>query len=73
MIEVTNSKTLCCSITCEKRYECGRHNTNNIGTYFVEDYSRFGSGMFIDHGCKIEHSCGELGEYKMFETIKTNL
>lgn len=69
MINVTNSRTLCCSITCEKRFECGRADINNIGTYYVEDYSRFGTGTFTDNGCEIEHWCGELGNYKMFEPI----
>lgn len=70
MINVTNSRTLCCSITCEKRFECGRAGINNIGTYYVEDYSRFGTGTFTDNGCEIEHWCGEEGDYKMFEPVK---
>ena len=73
MTNVTNSKTLCCSVTCEKRFECGRADINNIGTYCVEDYSRFGTGTFTDNGCEIEHWCGEEGNYKMFEPIEKKM
>lgn len=66
----TNDRTLCCSDTCEKRFECDRSHINHIGTYYVEDYSSFGTGTYTDNGCEIEHWCGKLGEYKMFEPIK---
>ena len=62
--------TLCCSDTCEKKFECNRNSINHVGMHYVEDYSRFGSGTFTDTGCKIEHWCGKLGDYKMFEPIK---
>lgn len=69
MMKTTGRRTLCCSTTCEKRFECGRSVINNVGTYYVEDYSSFGSGTFTDNGCEIEHWCGKLGDYKMFEHI----
>ena len=70
MINVTNSRTLCCSITCEKRFECNISHINHIGTYYVEDYSSFGTGTYTDNGCEIEHWCGKLGDYKMFKPIE---
>lgn len=66
----TNDRTFCCSDTCEKRFECDRSHINHIGTYYVEDYSRFGTGTFTDNGCEIEHWCGKDGDYKMFEPIE---
>ncbi len=70
MIHITDNRTLCCSMTCEKRFECGRVDINNVGTYFVEDYSSFGSCNYTDDGCEVEHYCGKLANYKMFESIK---
>ena len=66
----TNGRTLCCSDTCEKRFECDRSDINHIGTYYVEDYSSFGTGTYTDNGCEVEHWCGRLGDYKMFEPIE---
>lgn len=66
-----STRTLCCSTTCEKRFECGRSDINNVGMYCVEDYSRFGSGTFTDEGCTVEHWCGKQGNYKMFEPAYT--
>lgn len=62
-------RTLCCSTNCEKRFECGRADINNVGMHYVEDYSSFGSGQFTDKGCIIESWCGEQGNYKMFEPV----
>ena len=70
MINTTDDRTLCCSNTCEKRFECGMSYMNNIGTHYVEDYSSFGTGTYTDNVCKIEHWCGKLGDYKMFKSIK---
>ncbi len=64
-------RTLCCSNSCEKRFECGRADINNVGMHYVEDYSSFGSGHFTDEGCIIESWCGKQGDYKMFEPINT--
>lgn len=66
-------KTLCCSNTCEKKFECNRNHINHVGMHFVEDYSRFGTGTYTDEGCVIEHYCGELGNYKMFEPIENGM
>lgn len=66
----TNDRTLCCSDTCEKRFECDRSHINHIGTYYVEDYSSFGTGTYTDNGCEIKHWCGKEGNYKMFEPIE---
>ena len=68
--KTTNDRTLCCSNTCEKRFECGKSDINNVGMHYVEDYSRFGSGTCTDNGCEIEYGCGKNGNYKMFEPIK---
>lgn len=73
MTNITNDRTLCCSDTCEKRFECDRSHINHIGTYYVEDYSRFGIGTYTDNGCEIEHWCGKEGNYKMFEPINEEL
>lgn len=69
MINITDDRTLCCSTDCEKRFECGRSDVNNIGIHFVEDYSRFGSATIDDNGWNIDHWCGKLGDYKMFEPV----
>lgn len=69
MINITGDRTLCCSNTCEKRFECGMSAINNIGMHCVEDFSSFGSATYTDNGCEIEHCCGEKGDYKMFEPI----
>lgn len=70
MINTTDDRTLCCSNTCEKRCECGRSDINNIGTYYVEDFSSYGCATYTDKDCKIEHWCGKLGDYKMFKPMK---
>ena len=70
MIEITDYRTLCCSMTCEKRFECAKADINNKGTYCVEDYSSFSTGTCTNNGCKIEYWCGKAGNYKMFEPIK---
>ena len=70
---MTDYRTLCCSLTCEKRFECAKADINNEGTHCVEDYSHFGTGTFTDNGCEIEHWCGKLGDYKMFEPIENKL
>ena len=62
----------CCSMTCEKRYECARHSINKTGLYASEDYSTFGSGSISAEGCKVIFSCGEAGEYKMFSQATNN-
>lgn len=62
--------TTCCSTRCEKRYECNKHCFNNVGSYTSEDFYTFGTGSISSEGCKEEHWCGELGNYKMFEPIK---
>lgn len=67
--EVSTIRTLCCSTRCEKRFECGRADINNVGMHYVEDYSSFGSGRYTDEGCIIESWCGEQGDYKMFEPL----
>lgn len=60
----------CCSGTCEKRLECGKHYINIAEECYVEDYSNFGSGTFTDDGYKVDYWCGKLGDYKMFQPIK---
>lgn len=64
------SGTYCCSDTCEKKFECGRHSYNHTGLCYVEDYSSYGSGTFTDNGCEVEYWCGKLGDYKMYEPVK---
>lgn len=66
-------ETLCCSDKCEKRFECARADINNAGMHYVENYYSFGTGTMTENGCEIEHWCGELGNYKMFESIEKNL
>ena len=72
MTSIKNDKTLCCSNTCKKRFECNRSSINHIGAYLVEDWSSFGSGFLSNNECKVEYWCGELGNYKMFEPIKND-
>lgn len=70
MINTTDDRTLCCSRTCEKRFECAKADINNEGIHYVEDYSSFGTGTYTDNGCEIKHWCGKQGNYKMFEPIE---
>ena len=63
-------KTCCCSSHCKKYFDCQLADINNMGTSIVENYHQFGSGTFTDNGCVIEYYCGELGDYKMFESIE---
>lgn len=62
--------TTCCSTQCKKRYDCTRHCFNSVSTYPSEDYYTFGYGSISSDDCKVEHWCGELGEYKMFVPIQ---
>lgn len=62
--------TLCCSTTCEKRTKCARHSMNNTGLYYVENFESYGSGYMTTNGYEIDHWCGKLGDYKMFEPIE---
>lgn len=62
--------TTCCSLQCEKKHDCAKHCFNNVGTYPSEDYFTFGHGSISSEGCVVEHWCGELGDYKMFEPIE---
>ena len=59
----------CGSYECKKRFECAQHYLNVEADCSVEDYSHYGTGIFTDNGCEIEHWCGELGDYKMFQPI----
>ena len=70
MTNIENNKTLCCSNTCKKRFECNENVINHSGTYLVEDWSNFGSGIISMNECKTEYWCGELGDYKMFRPLK---
>ena len=60
----------CCSSHCKKYFDCQLADINNEGMNVVEDYHEWGSGTYTDKGCVIEHYCGELGNYKMFEPIE---
>lgn len=60
----------CCSDDCKKKFECALHFLNIDGDCYVEDYSHFGAGTYTDNECRIEHWCGKLGDYKMFEPIE---
>ena len=62
--------TTCCSLQCEKKYDCAKHCFNVVGAYPSEDYSTFGSGSISNKGCKVNYWCGEFGDYKMFELVK---
>ena len=59
----------CCSTDCERKFDCAKHCFNIEGECYVEDYSRYGTGTYTDNGCEIEHWCGKLGDYKMFEQV----
>ena len=62
--------TLCCSSECERYLECELADINHVGLHTVEPFLLYGSGTFSDHGeCVIEHWCGELGNWKMFEPV----
>ena len=62
--------TLCCSDICKKRTECARHIMNNEGTYYVEDFYTFVSGIITpSSGCTTYRWCGELGNWGLFKPI----
>lgn len=63
-------KTCCCSSHCKKYFDCQLADINNEGVNYVNNYHEWGSGTYTDEGCVIEHYCGELGDYKMFEPIE---
>ena len=63
-------KTCCCSSHCKKYFDCQLADINNEGMNIVENYHEWGSCTYTDEGCVIEHYCGELGDYKMFEPIE---
>lgn len=66
-------KTCCCSSHCKKYFDCRLADINNNGMHLVENYHGWGSGTYTDEGCVIEHYCGELGNYKMFEPIENGM
>ena len=57
---------MCCS-DCERMFEYNLHVINHEGMHIVEDYLNWGTGTYTDNGCTIEHWCGELGNWKMFQ------
>ena len=61
--------TSCCSLQCEKKYDCAKHCFNKVGTHPSEDYSTFGHDSISKDGCTVKYWCGELGDYKMFEPV----
>ena len=63
-------KTTCCSDKCERRFECAKHDTNNEGISVCENFYSFGTGTMTEDGCEIDHWCGELGNWRMFEPIE---
>ena len=64
-------ETLCCSDICERRSECGRHYTNNEGTYYVESFDTFGWGSISSNGrCETHNLCGKSGNWDMFAPIR---
>ena len=69
MVNVTNNRTLCCSLQCERRGICGRADINNIGFFSVENWYSFGSGNYTNNGWEIEYYCGPQGNWKMWEEI----
>lgn len=66
-------EALCCSDKCEKRFECARADINNEGTHCVENWYSFGTGTMTENGCQIDHWCGKLGNYKMFEPMEVKI
>ena len=62
--------TLCCSDVCKKRTECAKHSMNNEGIHYVENFYTFGSGYMTNNGFEIDHWCGELGDWKLFESVE---
>ena len=63
-------KPVCCSDKCEKQVYCINHAINNEGVNVCEDFYSFGSGTMTENGCEIDHWCGELGNWEMFEPIE---
>ena len=64
-------KTVCCSYECGRRLECDKHAINNYGTNACHDFYGYGSGAITEDGCEVKYWCGELGNYQLFEPIKT--
>ena len=56
---------------CKKRDKCALHCVEP-GEYEFIDWSTYGSGQYWNDSdgtprCKVEHSCGDNGDYKNFE------
>ena len=43
---------------------------NNRGLHYVENFETYGSGYMTNNGYEIDHWCGKLGDYKLFEPIE---
>ena len=59
---------------CKKRDQCALHCVGP-GEYEYIDWSIYGSGQYWNDSdgtprCKVEHSCGDDGEYKKFVEVQ---
>lgn len=64
--------TYCEGVECSKRDTCELHrNIKENEVYEYIDWSTYGSGSFNSEGIAvIEHSCGDLGEFKHYKPFK---
>lgn len=64
---------LCTGSGCDRAARCGLYYRNpqpdNRKYDNVESLASCGSGSISSEGCHVEHWCGPLGDYKMFEHI----
>ena len=65
--------TYCDGSECSKRDRCALHNPGE-GTHEFIDWSRYGSCSYWtdqegNHHSNMEHSCGDLGNFKCFEPM----
>ena len=69
-----NMNTYCEGTQCDKKSHCALHCVG-LGEYEYIDWSTYGSGSFYrdkdgNYSSKIEHSCGNLSNFKHYVPIK---
>ena len=67
--------TYCEGTSCSKRDKCALHCVAP-GAYEYLDWSTYGSGRYWNDPdgtphCEVDHSCGDLGNFKHFKELTT--
>ena len=64
-------KSYCEGTNCSRRDKCAVHPIEENKIYACLDWSTYGSGRYWNDPdgtphCEVEHSCGDLGDFKHF-------